>query len=232
MKEKEEDVEEVNAEEERERNYAILSQVVGKNVQEPAQHKPRSLGLDYMPRFDPEASDPEDAAKDAEDTTKDVEETSVEAGAPSVEISKNLKEALGKGSFSFGFRKSEPEQEIKPVKPELFHLDSDDETETVKKVADFSETFGNQLQGKIDENAESFFFIPDDERLKEGIQFFFHEREDLEKVRAEYNAKRPELAAIFKNKARSKAQLDRKNIKSRPKFKRFKSQRGRPNKHH
>ena len=96
----------------------------------------------------------------------------------------------------------------------------------------FSETFGNELRGKMDENAEPFFFHPDDERLKEGMQFFFHDREDLEKIRAGYNAKRPELAAIFKNKARSKAQLDRKNIKSRPKFNRFKSQRGRPNKHH
>ena len=77
---------------------------------------------------------------------------------------------------------------------------------------DFSAKFARQLKSKAAGTAaaaETFFFAEEDARLAESLDFFFGEASqlDLEAIRAEYQDRRPQLAAIFKKKARSKAKL-------------------------
>ncbi len=77
------------------------------------------------------------------------------------------------------------------------------------KSDDFLSKFGRQLKSKGTAGAaESFFFVEDDPRLGESLDFFFGEdRLDLDRIREEYQERRPQLAAILKKKARSKAKL-------------------------
>ena len=163
---------------ERERNYEILSAVVGKKVSKVSARVPRDLGLNYMPRFDPDAEESEAVAEvpvNGEDTSDPLPQPQI---SKLYDVSKNLKEAFNQPkTFSFGFNRSVAvEQEQKPTKPQLFRLDSDDETEHVE-VKDFSETFGSELKGKGAGYTESFFFNSEDQRIKDAVKFFFTDRE-------------------------------------------------------
>eukprot|EP00088_Acartia_fossae_P015302 TRINITY_DN1836_c0_g1_i11.p1 TRINITY_DN1836_c0_g1~~TRINITY_DN1836_c0_g1_i11.p1 ORF type:complete len:131 (-),score=39.47 TRINITY_DN1836_c0_g1_i11:192-584(-) len=99
----------------------------------------------------------------------------------------------------------------------------------LSKEDDFSRKFGNQLISKMAGNEEgggegggealqqtSFFFFnaQEDDRIKEAMKFFFEDRPDLDSVREGYQKKRADLKDIFRKRARSKAQLLRKNVKS------------------
>jgi len=216
-----EEDEDMDVDGERDRNYQILSSVVGKPVAK-VESRPKPQPIDYMPRFDPDAADDaEDLVEDDDGEEEEQDENDKTEAASPVVVAKTdttvkLKEAFGvTKSFSFGFRGAEPETATKPmeIKPELFRLDSDDETEK-PPPADFSQKFGSQLKATANENVEPFFFGADDDRIVASINFFFTDRPDLEKERAEFGAKRPELAAIFKKKARSKAQLMRVTAKT------------------
>merc|ERR1719341_2167805 len=198
------------------RNYEILSEVVGKQV---SRHQPRPApkpDINYMPRFDPDAEEEEEeeAESDVDDSDKPALDTQAK-----YEVTQNLKAAFSQPSnkgFSFGFGQAAnkvEEVEKTETANSLFKLD--DEDAEVKVEKDFSETFGSQLKGKSNQSSEAFFFDPEDQRFSDAMQFFFTDRPDLEKVREEYNSKRPELAAIIKKKARSKAQFDRNKIQAK-----------------
>jgi len=195
------------------------------------------------------SDDNEDNEEEVSDNDENVENdnTTMELSKPIdnnyanvIDTTKSLKDAFNNGkTFSFGFgsgsdihkeHTADPDTRARNKSANLFRLDPDDNDTISSKTAsgtvdtDFSESFGSQLKGKTSEGAESFFFGADDERVRDAMKFFFTDREDLDKVRSQFDSKRAELASIFKKKVRSKAHLLRKNIASkavvRPKGKR------------
>lgn len=198
---------------------------------------------------DDDNEDNEDNEEEVSDSDENVENdnTPMELSKPIdtnyanvIDTTKSLKDAFNNGkTFSFGFgsgsdihkeHTADPDTRGRNKSANLFRLDPDDNDTFSSKIAsgtvdtDFSESFGSQLKGKTSECAESFFFGADDERVRDAMKFFFTDREDLDKVRSQFDSKRAELASIFKKKVRSKAHLLRKNIASkavvRPKGKR------------
>jgi len=106
----------------------------------------------------------------------------------------------GDKKFSFGFGKSEVEEAA-------VDIDSDgDEITVPKQKHDVASKFGLQLKGKgVPKSENAFFFSEEDPRLEEGLSFFFDNEIDLDKLREDYNEKRPILSDILRKRARSKA---------------------------
>merc|ERR1711915_1070390 len=87
-----------------------------------------------------------------------------------------------------------------------FGKSTEDSSSVPSKSADNSSKFGLMLRGKgISKTGHSFFFTEEDTRLQDGISFFFDCEVDRDKLREEFNEKRPVLADILRKRARNKA---------------------------
>merc|ERR1711971_329084 len=145
------------------------------------------------------------------------------------------KNTSNSGGFSFGFGQLEKKDEeagsfrLLPDQREdgnrrskstqessnPFKCDSDEEDGVEELVADSKQLeaskFGLQLKGKGSTGLkESFFFQEGDERLEEGLNFFFKQEVDFDALRVAFNAQRPQLSAILKKKMRQKAKRNEK----------------------
>merc|ERR1712179_108131 len=133
------------------------------------------------------------------------------------EVKSDLKKVFGSGpektGFSFGFNKDEDDKKDSSkvfnfgFEKESADIDSDGEEISVPSKKDnVASKFGLQLKGKgVPKSENTFFFSEEDPRFEEGLSFFFDSEIDLDKLREEFNEKRPILSDILKKRARSKA---------------------------
>jgi len=169
-------------------------------------------------RYDPTKDDQEIFLR-AEDK-EDVSEVVSGRHKSFFEVREDLKSVFGAKSnapsFSFGFRKDQPETVdheqnfsfgFKLGQSENTHQgveDSDEEFTRSKGEGDIATTFGLQLKGKSSsKKLPSFFFTEEDQRLESGLSFFFDKKVDLDELRTKYSEERPILAEILKKRARN-----------------------------
>merc|ERR1712106_169210 len=175
-----------------------------------------------MPRYDPTQDDHHkfhrsNDAEQEEDTEDNVQPDKF------FEVKTDLKKVFGakpeKSGFSFGFGKAEEQPEETDSKKcfsfgfgtteneAAMNVDSDGEEIIVpKKKNDVASKFGLMLKGKgIPKSENTFFFSEEDPRLEEGLLHFFDAKIDPDKLRTDYNEKRPILSDILRKRARSKA---------------------------
>jgi len=136
----------------------------------------------------------------------------------SFSVTSDLKAAFNssKGfSFGFGGSKEATNEKEKPKEVEA-KGDWDAEEEADESIAvdvvkksndDVAASFGRQLRVKgVDKAASPFFFTPNDPRLETGLDFFFNQEVDMDKLREDWDSKgRAVLVEILKKRARSKA---------------------------
>ena len=80
----------------------------------------------------------------------------------------------------------------------------------LKEKAVFASVF-NTVDGKSSERKlETFFFLPNDKRLEEGLAFI-RNTESMDELRTKFEEKRPILAEILRKKMRSKVKKQEKN---------------------
>jgi len=164
---------------------------------------------DYL-RGDSKESDPslenEQASKEEEKPTS------------SYSVTSDLKAAFNSSKgFSFGFGGSKEATDEKEKPKEIVATDDWDAVEeaddgvsvdVVKKTSDdVAASFGRQLRVKgVDKAVNPFFFTPNDDRLEAGLDFFFNQEVDMDKLRENWDSKgRAVLVEILKKRARSKA---------------------------
>ena len=177
-----------------------------------------------MPRYDPTREDHEKFHRST-DTNK--EDHAEEKFKPSkfFEVKTDLKKVFGtktekSSGFSFGFSKEEGQVEENESKSGFSFgfgaaddqeaaMDVDSDGEEIipnKKKDDVASKFGLMLKGKgVPKSENTFFFSEEDPRLEEGLAHFFDTEIELDKLRQDYNEKRPILSDILRKRTRNKA---------------------------
>merc|ERR1719239_1741516 len=135
----------------------------------------------------------------------------------SFSVTSDLKDAFNssKGfSFGFGGSKEATNEKEEPKEVEAKgNWDAEEEADesiavdVVKKSNDdVAASFGRQLRVKgVDKAASLFFFTPNDPRLETGLDFFFNQEVDMDKLREDWDSQgRAVLVEILKKRARSK----------------------------
>ena len=164
-------------------------------------------------RYDPEAEDQDQFMRKDE---VDDSQASAATTSKTFQIKTDLKQAFnnqtsssrsenssGGRGFSFGFDKSVEEVNFKA---ENYLVDEEDSISKVSSLKrDSKANFGMQLKrkgsGKV--STKPFFFTgDDDQRLEEGVAYFYDHKIDIDQLRTNYNSKRPELAHILREKFR------------------------------
>jgi len=173
---------------------------------------PDEMGNQTMIRYDPTSMDQDKFLLKDTVETQEKENTQDLDKKASFTVTTDLKKAFTasktSSSFSFGFSKDKPDDEMKASK--VADNESDEESIAVNKSQDFSTSFGLQLRGKGANKSENpFFFTAEDPRLEAGLDFFFEHKVDKDVLREQFNAQRPILAEILRKRARSKAKRDK-----------------------
>jgi len=174
-----------------------------------------------MTRYDPTQGDHEQYLRSKDDGNEEVLRSS-ELNKATFKVNTDLKKAFGdnssKGStFSFGFGGSSTQISESNQDNESETIDNERTVESFgrsiehsssepSKSEDNASKFGLMLRGKgISKTGHSFFFNEEDSRLQDGVSFFFDCEIDTDKLREEFNEKRPVLADILRKRARNKA---------------------------
>ena len=169
-----------------------------------------------MPRYDPTLEEHQRFHR-SNDTMIDDSVKDDERPNKFFEVKSDLKKVFESGKektgFSFGFNKDEDDMKDSSkvfsfgFEKETADIDSDGEEISVPvKKDNVASKFGLQLKGKgVPKSENTFFFSEEDPRFEEGLSYFFDSEIDLDKLREEFNEKRPILSDILKKRARSKA---------------------------
>jgi len=184
---------------------------------ETTERKPMQLVSDVsMPRYDPTLEEHQRFHRSNDAMMDDSVKDEVRPNK-FFEVKSDLKKVFGSGpektGFSFGFNKDQDDKKDSSKEfnfgfgKESADVDSDGEEISVPKKKDnVASKFGLQLKGKgVPKSENTFFFSEEDPRFEEGLSFFFDNEVDLDKLREDFNEKRPILSDILKKRARSKA---------------------------
>merc|ERR1712130_860105 len=183
-----------------------------------ARKKPMLVDPSPMIRYDPLSEGQEDyLRRDATEGDGSLENLQAakeeEKPTSSYSVTSDLKAAFNSSKgFSFGFGKEAADEKEKPKEivatgdwDAVEEADDDGISVDVAKKNndDVAAAFGRQLRVK---GVNPFFFTPNDSRLEAGLNFFFNQEVDMDKLRKDWDSKgRAVLVEILKKRARSKA---------------------------